>query len=166
VKVLFENRYQPDSKIYKEYIFKVLYRNLYLIGGILTPVAIGMTFFSLWQQDTTFAVLFAVCGLILILSMLFACPMALRQLRKQYDHLHHGKQPESVFRFSDTIEISEGTLSVHISYDQITKIRDLKYSYVLMIGKYNAVILKKGAFTIGTLDELQAFLMERCPSLR
>lgn len=165
MEIFFENQYLPDRKVYKEYIYKILYRNLYLCSLILIPISAVMIVFTILQKDYTFATLFAVCGIIILNVMLLACPMTLKQLINQYNRLHNGKKPKSIFRFSDEIKISEGAVSLSISYEQITDAKELRYSYVLLFGKRNAVILKKDAFTIGSLPELKVFLKERCPNL-
>ena len=119
--------------------------------------------FSWLNQDTPFFVLFGVCFLIVFLTMLFSPPIMLRQMKENNRRLHNGQKFETIVQFGDRILVREGTFSLACTYDQIIKIRPLKYSYVLMFGPRNAIMVSPEHFTIGTFDEFQAFIKERCP---
>ena len=73
--------------------------------------------------------------------------------------------PETVVQFSnDEISMAEGTLSVRFQYRQITKIRETRNLYVLMLGKDSGIILEKNSFTIGNFEAFRSFILEKCPS--
>lgn len=60
---------------------------------------------------------------------------------------------------------SDGDVS-HIDYDKITKIYDNTHSLILMVGKYQGVIVSKSGFVKGTLEEFKPFIMNRCPQIK
>ncbi|MHA1559871.1 MAG: YcxB family protein [Alphaproteobacteria bacterium] len=75
--------------------------------------------------------------------------------------MHNWRQPESVLRFGDDISIEEGKTSMKFEFSQITKTRNLKRSFVLMIGSKMGLILSKDGFTIGNLGQFKTFIHEK-----
>ena len=83
------------------------------------------------------------------------------QLKSIYD-LHNGKRKESVVTFSNKINFEEGSLSLDIEYSQIKKIYHLKHSMILMFNKKNGVLVKPDNFSIGTFEDFQSFIKQKC----
>ena len=96
--------------------------------------------------------------------VLFGAPIAL--MKEDDRRLHNGQKFETIVQFGDRILIREGTFSLACTYDQIIKIRPLKHSYVLMFGPRNSIMVSPEHFTVGTFDEFQTFIKERCPQLK
>lgn len=84
-----------------------------------------------------------------------------RQTKKQND----GILPETVVTFGETIEVHEGMVHITVEYRKLVAVHRLKYSYVLMIGKRNGVMLDPNSFTKGTFAEFKQFLREKRPDL-
>ncbi len=159
----FECRYYSTDQMLSEYVRRILCRNIFRFGTLISLVALIFAIFSWLNQDTPFFVLFGVCFLIVFLTMLFSPPLMLRQMKESDRRLHNGQKFETIVQFGDRILVREGTFSLACTYDQIIKIRPLKYSYVLMFGPRNAIMVSPEHFTIGTFDEFQTFIKERCP---
>ena len=87
--------------------------------------------------------------------------LTLRNVKKQND----GMQPETIVTFGDIIEMHEGMVHLTIEYRKIKKVIRLKYSYMLMLGKRNGVMLAPDSFTKGTFEEFKQFLREKRPDL-
>lgn len=159
----FECRYYSTDQMLSEYVHRILCRNIFRFGTLIALVALMFAIFSWLNQDTPFFVLFGVCFLIVFLTRLFSPPLMLRQMKENDRRLHNGQKFETIVQFGDRILVREGTFSLACTYDQIIKIRPLKYSYVLMFGPRNAIMVSPEHFTIGTFDEFQTFIKERCP---
>ena len=121
---------------------------LYLLGtkdyeSLLMLICLGLAFLALSFMPHWFAWL------------------SRRQSKKQND----GVLPETVLAFGDTSEMYEGMVHITVEYRKIVAVRRLKYSYVLMIGKKNGVMLDPNGFTKGTFAEFKQFLREKCPEV-
>ena len=80
--------------------------------------------------------------------------------------IHNGVSYETVVTFDKNIKMVEGNVSLIVEYSQIIKIYQLKYSYILMFGKKNAIILGKEGFSGINYDEFKKYIKERCNNLR
>lgn len=159
----FESRYYSTDQMRSEYVHRILCRKIFLFGTLISLVALVFAILSWREQDRVFFTLFGVCFLIVFLTMLLTPPLVLRQLKESDRRLHNGQKFETIVQFGDRILIREGTFSLACTYDQIIKIRPLKHAYVLMFGPRNAIMVSPEHFTVGTFDEFQTFIKERCP---
>ena len=97
----------------------------------------------------------------------FLAPIdCLKQMKESSNRVHNGKTFETVTKFGDNISISEGTFSLTVEYSQIQKIYSLKYSYILMFGKYNAIILSPDGFTTGTFEDFKRFIETKANGIK
>lgn len=85
-----------------------------------------------------------------------------RRLKKQ----NGGTVPETLVSFGDAIEIQEGEASMKVDYSQIKKVKRLKQSYVLLIGRRTGILVDYYGFTEGSYLELVEFLREKRPDLK
>ncbi|PWL90767.1 MAG: hypothetical protein DBY10_04770 [Clostridiales bacterium] len=162
----FENRYYSTDQMLSEYVHRVLCRKIVLFGAPIALVALIFAMLSWLDRDTVFFTLFGVCFLIVLLTALLSPTLMLRQMKEDDRRLHNGQKFETIVQFGDRILIREGTFSLACTYDQIIKIRPLKHSYVLMFGPRNSIMVSPEHFTVGTFDEFQTFIKERCPQLK
>lgn len=160
----FECRYYSTDQMLSEYVRRVLCRRIFLFGTLIALVALAFAIFSWLNEDSIFFTLFGVCFLIVFFTMLLSPPLTMKQLKDNDRRLHNGQKFETIVQFGDRILIREGSFSLACTYDQILKIRLLKYSYVLMFGPRNAIMVSPEHFTVGTFDDFQTFIKERCPS--
>lgn len=127
---------------------------------------------------------YAVCALILwrfgfpILAKLIAALVALillvafgfpyinmRQMKKLTLRLNNGVVPECVVQFGEQIVLTEGAVRITTEYGQVTEIRRLERSCVLMTGRDSGIVFKPDSFTVGTYEDCLAFLKEKCTHL-
>ena len=85
----------------------------------------------------------------------------LRSTKKMND----GIMPETRVVVGDTIEMFEGNVHVTIEYRKIVRVVRLKYSYVLMLGKRNGLLINPDAFTNESFYEFKQFLRAKRPDL-
>ncbi len=77
-----------------------------------------------------------------------------------------GIVPETVISFGSSILIQEGDASMKVDYSQIRKVKRLKQSYVLLIGRRRGILVDYYGFAKGSYLELVEFLREKRPDLK
>lgn len=160
---LYENRYFVTDKMLFEYICKVLYKGLRTSAFIFSVIAGILLLFTLYQSPFVLSNIVKVfLLLILMLSIVIFAPIyALWQMKENSKRINNGQKHESVVKFGDNISISEGTFSLTLEYSQILKIYHLQYSYLLMFGKHNAIMLCPKHFTVGTFEDFETFIEQK-----
>lgn len=73
--------------------------------------------------------------------------------------------PECVVQFGEQIVLTEGAVRITTEYGQVTEIRRLERSCVLMTGRDSGIVFKPDSFTVGTYEDCLAFLKEKCTHL-
>ena len=169
MEALFENRYTANQRMIRSFArgasFSQRFFFRFSIAGMgicLLAIAYCLLFLpGDWDSILSPAVSLLLC------AMLFFFPnLTARILYRNTLRLHGGAIPETVVRFSDEITMEEGTLSIRFEYRQVTKIRETKLLYVLMLGKDSGIILDKKGFSIGDLDSFRSFILKQCPSVK
>jgi hypothetical protein len=159
----FENRYIITDEMLSEYVRKVLCRKIRFWGLIISAAALIMLVITLSDHSYILAAVFGTC-LIIAGAVTIATPsLTLKQLKETGRRVHNGQTFETVVKFGDQISISEGSFSFTVEYAQILKIYSLRYSYILMFGKSNAVMIRPDGFTTGTFAEFVPFIQSMCP---
>jgi hypothetical protein len=156
--ILFEKKYRQTDQMLSEYVHKVICRKLKWSGTILTLVSLVFLLFTLYRGDNAMSMLFGICGAIMLFVVLFAPPLTIRQIQESSRRIHNGNHYETVVSFGDNISIEEGTFSLTVEYSQIQSIHSLKYSYVLMFGKNNGIMVSPEAFTKGSFDDFVRYI--------
>ena len=165
--ILFENRYYCTKKMLTEFgrKYAVGPRMPRVIGFwiLYTIVAIPMLV-APDMFDSRLRLLVPILG-VTILAVTFMPQLyawsSITNTKKQND----GIAPEVIITFGEVIKLHEGIVDVTLEYRKIQKVVRLKYSYVLMIGKRNGLMLDPDGFTQGTFAEFKQFLREQCPEL-
>lgn len=166
--ILFENRYIVDLHMLRSFARGASFSQKFffrfsIVGMAVCAMALlyCLVFFpGSWDLTISPAVSFLLC-----LALFFFPSLTARIVYRNTQKLHGGTIPETVVQFSnDEISMAEGTLSVRFQYRQITKIRETRNLYVLMLGKDSGIILEKNSFTIGNFEAFRSFILEKCPS--
>ena len=144
---IYENRFFSTDEMLKEYIRRVIYRKIFLLGGIFALLALVMLLVTWRDGEPVFMAIFGICLFII-------------------RRLHNGQTFESVVRFGDRILMQEGTCSFACDYNQIVRLHKLSTCWVLMFGPRNGIMIVPDHFTIGDPDTFEAFLRERCPQMK
>lgn len=159
--VRFENRYTMNELMLREYVHKAACRNIelmslgvFLLGAFALVVAVA-------NQDKLLMGVVGACLFIDVFAGMMTPQMMLREIRATSDRLNNGKKCETVVRFGDSITMEEGTTSMRFEYSQITKIFNLKHSYVLMLGKQNGIMLSKTGFMDNNFEEFRRFIRQK-----
>ena len=154
----FVNEYYMDNAMLYSYVFKIICKKAFLIGLMVCFfLAVGVSLVGvelLYKLD--YAILFFVLMEILL-------PITyIRNIKKSEERLYQGKQVKSIITFGECITTDEENNHLEISYNQISKICYTKQVWALMLGKYNAIIVKPTGFTQGTAAEFKQFIEEKC----
>ncbi|MCC8076605.1 MAG: YcxB family protein [Clostridiales bacterium] len=157
--IRFENRYTANDAMLREYVNKVASRNISIMCVVV--FLLGVLLLALARANGDGGEIAAVCMVIAVVVGLLTPRLLLREIRATSDRLNNGKTCETVVRFGKNITMDEGTTSMQFEYSQITKIHDLKHSYVLMLGKQNGILLSKTGFTVGSFEDFQPFIREK-----
>lgn len=157
----FVNEYYMDNVMLYSYVFKILCKKSFLIGLMVCFfLAVGVSIVGvelLYKLD--YAILFFVLMEILL-------PITyIRNIKKTEKRMYQGKQVKSIITFGECITMDEENNHLEFSYNQISKIYYTKYFWALMLGKYNAVIVKPTGFTQGTATEFKQFIEEKCKNI-
>ncbi len=163
---IYENRFFSTDEMLKEYIRRVIYRKIFLLGGIFALLALVMLLVTWRDGEPVFMAIFGICLFIILAILIFSPSLTLRQVKEDNRRLHNGQTYESVVRFGDRILTQEGTFSFACDYSQIVRLHKLSHCWVLMFGPRNGILLDPTHFTTGDPDGFEAFLRERCPQMK
>lgn len=160
----FVNRYKPSKESYQLFVNKIMMRKL-TFGGFFFILIAFVSAFIMYKQHPFVALIEIVCGIIIIVLMLFSPGRAVKQLMDVDRGLQNGERPDCVITFEDDIHLVEGKQSIHVAYERITQIIDLGDYAVLMLTKDNGVMIKWNGFEEGTKEEFIDFILEACPKV-
>ncbi|MCD8050464.1 MAG: YcxB family protein [Clostridiales bacterium] len=161
IDIRFENRYKVNELMLREYVYKVVSRNIVLMCVVVFLLGVFLLALSRSNGDNFMTGIAAVCMVIAVVVGVLTPRLLLREIRATSDRLNNGRKCETVVRFGEKITMEEGTTSMQFEYSQITKIHDLKHSYVLMLGRQNGILLNKTGFTVGSFEDFQPFIREK-----
>lgn len=162
----FENRFYETDKMIKEYVYSVLCRKLILWNVILILASVVLGIFS-YINFTEFSLAAATFAFCVGVAEIFAVPiLTFKSIKNSNERIHNGKTFETIVRFNDNIEMVEGKFSIAIDFSQIIKVYELKYSFVLMFGKKNAIILSPEGFKDITYEEFKTYINKVCINIK
>lgn len=163
---IYENRFFSTDEMLKEYIRRVIYRKIFLLGSLFGLLALVMLWITWRDGEPVFMAIFGICLLIILAVLLFSPALTFRQVKEDNRRLHNGQTFETVVRFGDRILMQEGTFSFACDYSQILRLHKLQHCWVLMFGPRNGILLDPAHFTTGDPEAFEAFLRERCPQMK
>ena len=147
----FENKYYADDKMGKEYVNKILAKNVR--GIILLYILIFLSILINWM---------IACIVILLLLNFYNQKYLFRLLKKTAKSIHNEQSYPTLVQFGNNIFMQEGKFSMELDYSKIVKIYYLKYSYVLMFTNSNGIMIKYDSFTKGNFEDFKKFIKENC----
>ncbi|MCD7838674.1 MAG: YcxB family protein [Clostridiales bacterium] len=157
--IRFENLYTSSDTMLREYVNKVASRSISIMCVVV--FLLGVILLALARVNGDGVEIAAVCMVIAVVVGLLTPRLLLREICATSDRLNNGKTCETVVCFGEHITMDEGTTSMQFEYSQITKIHDLKHSYVLMLGRQNGILLSKTGFTVGSFEDFHPFIREK-----
>ena len=163
---MLQNKFTTTDTMLKEYVIKIICKNLLVKGFIISTLGIIITFYHLLKYQYIQVGIFGSVTFICILVTIISPYVTYKQLKTSNLNLHNGNTPETNIIFDDKIYIREGSLSINIEYSQIKKFYKLKSCYVLIIGKSNGIIVDKNGFVNGTIDYFFTLIKQQCTNLK
>jgi hypothetical protein len=137
---------------------KLIFLFLFLIVLSVINILLNKDYFMLFLS--VFLILF------MLLYMFYLPKRQIKNLRRRAMDLKGSDVGSVKLCFGERITgFSDNDVS-HVDYDKITKIYDNKHSLILMVGKYQGVIVSKSGFVKGSLEEFKPFIMNRCPQIK
>lgn len=155
---MFKNQYQPNRQMFKEYAVKVLCRGYFIRGGILVLVAF-VTFIVGLRTARVIAILEAIAGVIIIISMAFMPEAVTRKLLTEETDVNG--LAICTITFADVITITRPTSQSSVEYGLVTNIFELHSCYVIRVNRTDYLV-KKGCFVEGDENLFKEFLLHRC----
>lgn len=163
---MFENRYTVTKEMYKEYVNKVICRNIYIYSTVVLVLALIETFINLYNKDYSMITLNVLVFVICLFAMILTPKIALSNLMEVDKKLHSGTRPETVVTFNEKIVLTEGEQTIKIDYSQIQSYIRMKNSSVLMFAKQNGIMFVENNFINGNKEEFEKFILEKCNHVR
>ena len=142
--IKFENRYYADQKVLKEYTKHVFCKMTRIMGIILMIVSLcgfGLSLFAGFKVSESLLFYFLFFWRTADLLLLF---LVVKEMKKQSDNLHGGTLPETIIKFGNKIEMTEGKVHMEFEYSQIMKVHKLPNLYALSDRKKSGNSYSKG----------------------
>ena len=157
-KVLFENEYKMERKLYIEYVYKVLCKKTIIFG--LAVAFFGAWLFILMNNKSTAYVMLAT-SLISIIFAIITPLITIKQLEETEKRLNNGNIEKTNIKFLNNIVMNEGKVHLEFEYHQIIKIVETKNFIVLKISEQSAILVLKEGFLIGNKYDFINFIKEQ-----
>ena len=160
--IRFQNCYDIDLKVMKQYAKYVFCRSTRILGIILMIVSAGALAVSLgigssWSESVLFILCFL--GGLLIYSYYI---VILKVMKRQMKESEGRDLPECVIDFTeDGIQWKQGSAEAAYEYRNLKKIYSLPEIYALVMMPNQAVLVKKGCFSKGKEEEFEQFLQKK-----
>ena len=85
---IYENRFFSTDEMLKEYIRRVIYRKIFLLGGIFALLALVMLLVTWRDGEPVFMAIFGICLFIILAILIFSPSLTLRQVKEDNRRLH------------------------------------------------------------------------------
>ena len=161
----FENRFYPTDEMYKEYVYKVLCRDMVVCCIVAAAVA-GATMIVCMKYEPVLATIEGVCMVVMLIILFLAPKDTLKRMRAVNMQTDSGTYPECVVNFSDTVKMTEGKYNIEITYGQICRIFRLKSCGVLMYAKEKGILYGGDKFVEKGGEEFETFILEKCTNVK
>lgn len=161
----FENRFYPTDKMYKEYVYKVLCRDMAVCCIVAATVA-GVTMIVCMKSEPVLATIEGVCMVVLLIILFLAPKDTLRRIREANIQTDNETYLECVVNFSDTVKVTRGKYNIEITYGQICKIYRLKSCNVMMFAKEKGILYVRDNFVEKENECFEEFLLEKCVNVK
>ncbi len=162
---MFENRFYTTDKMLKEYVNKVICKNLIIAGSVITIVGMLLCVVTAIDEVGFKLGVYVVATFIVFTTTLATPLLTFSDTKKRDKALNNGQKNETVVLFDDKIYMSEGSFKFDIEYERIEKIHILSSCCVLMFGKTNGIMIEQNSFTNGTFEEFLDFIKPKCENI-
>lgn len=156
-KVLFENEYTMETKLYKEYVYNILCKKTIIIG--LLVAIIGLIIFIFVHSDKSYMILAA--SIISVVVAIITPIMTIKQLEESEKRLNNGKIEKTNIKFSNNIVMNEGKVHLEFEYNQIIKIIETENFIVLKISEQSSILVFKNGFIKGNKNDFMKFIEKK-----
>lgn len=156
-KVLFENEYTMETKLYKEYVYNILCKKTIIIGLLVS--IIGLIIFIFVHSDKSYMILAA--SIISVVVAIITPIMTIKQLEESEKRLNNGKIEKTNIKFSNNIVMNEGKVHLEFEYNQIIKIIETENFIVLKISEQSSILVFKNGFIKGNKNDFMKFIEKK-----
>lgn len=160
---MFKNQYQPNRQMIREYASKVVCRGFFIRSVILVLIALAVFVIAFLKSSLIIAVVEAVAGIAVFISILFMPEAVTRRLLSEETDVHGVAL--CTITFGDVMTVTKPSSQSSIEYDLITKIYELNSCYVIKASD-SSFLVKKGCFVEGDEKLFRSFLMNHCPQVK
>ena len=157
MKKLFENEYKMETKLFKEYVYNVLYKKMIISGLIIS--LIGILFFCLITSPIAYIILTA--SIIAFICSIFGPIILSKELEENSKRLNNGQIEKTNIIFSNNIIMNEGKVHLEFEYSQINKILQTKNFIILKISEQSSILVFKNGFLKGTEEDFIIFIKDK-----
>jgi len=156
-KVLFENEYTMERKLYKEYVYNILCKKTIIIG--LLVAVLGIALFICMNSERAYMVL--ATSIISIIVTIITPIITIKQLEETEKRLNNGKIEKTNIKFLNNIVMDEGKVHLEFEYHQIVKVVETKNFIVLGISEQSAILVFKNGFLKGNKNDFINFIEKK-----
>ncbi len=164
--IQFENRYSPTEDILRIYSKEILTKRFQKQFWVLVIIFALLMIPGFLIPDYIILALTGSCLVLSLILTLLLPHLMLRRILRTQKQVYGNKLPTTLVQLGDAIRLQEGPCDITIAYNQITEIYLLREIIVLMSGKTNGILMKRGGFTRGAEQEFPAFIRQHCPDAR
>ncbi|WP_338947225.1 YcxB family protein [Fusobacterium canifelinum] len=158
----FENKFYTNDKMLKEYVNKVLSRNVRRIFLVYILIFLFIVKNGILKGDSSTIFRLIVCTIFLLFLNFLSQKYLFRLLKKTAKSIHNDQSYPTLVQFGNNIFMQEGKFSMELDYSKIVKIYYLKYSYILMFTNSNGIMVKYDSFTKGNFEDFKEFIKDNC----
>lgn len=136
--------------------------SLFFYGLLVGAAGLGAALFT-WKEGNLFLTgIMATAGGISLVTGLLIIPFTLREQKRQFLALYNTKTPHYTLTFlEDRILLAKGA-EKGPGYNCFNRVKETPNFY-LLLSKFSAIPVKKGAFTLGEEKEFLEFLKRVLP---
>jgi len=154
---IFENEYTMTKKLFKEYVYNVLYKKMIILGCIVA--ILGIIMFVLIKDRQAYEML--IIAFILGFSILVTPIIVVKQFEETSKRLNNGKIEKTRVKFLDNIVMDEGKVHLEFEYNQIKEIVKTKNFIVLKISSQSAILVLKNGFKVENEEDFLKFINKK-----
>lgn len=159
--ILYENQYQLETKITREYVslfFRPAKQLFFIASGLC--IYSNLVFLLINYVTQRDSVDFLLTNVIFLAVILFSGVFA---FVPQIFFLFSKKQPSGsvCFSFGKKIKMVQGDVSQVWDYQNISKAHILKNCIILMFDDNHGIVLSNDGFTVGTCEDFKEFLKDK-----
>lgn len=152
---MFENQYELNKTIIKEYVYKILCKKIIFIGylifvlGLLIGLLIKVNNLKIAVLGISFIALF---------SAIFIPFKAIRDIETNTKNLHQGNFELTIIKFDDVITFDEGDTHLEFQYHDLQSLIETDNLIAIKLSFFSYIVLNKQGFVVGDLSDFLIFI--------